>query len=249
MPHGISLPTNIPVSPGLPSIGAPLIAWYRADQGVITPAPSTGNLYGISQWSDLSGNGNHLTQPTIANRPTHAYKPFGYNNQQAIHFAGLNSQYLKTPAQFSIPNNCTYILCGNMDGSTSQQYFFNYGNGGTTPGIQNNAAASQFAAVNTSCAINSFTSDTSTPNMLAASWAGSVTATLYDQQSTNTISGNVSTDGGGLTNLYLGQNGTNLAFLNGNIAEFIIYGAALSATQVQQLFIYMGQRYGINAAA
>lgn len=49
------------------------IALYAADRGVYTDAgttPATLNGDAIYQWNDQSGNGYHLTQATLAKRPT-----------------------------------------------------------------------------------------------------------------------------------------------------------------------------------
>ena len=48
----------------LPSQEPNLIQWNRKNTGITV----TGS--GISQWDDVSGNGNHLKQGTDANRPS-----------------------------------------------------------------------------------------------------------------------------------------------------------------------------------
>lgn len=62
-----------------------LFAWWRADKGVI----SSGGA--VSQWSDQSGNSNHVTQSTAANRPTVVSAQL--NGLPVVRFTGTNSQY------------------------------------------------------------------------------------------------------------------------------------------------------------
>lgn len=66
----MSFPTLFPIDPGaipttqeVPGQIDGLSLWYRSDNVVLT----NGNE--VLQWPDLSGNGNHLSAPTIGQRP------------------------------------------------------------------------------------------------------------------------------------------------------------------------------------
>jgi hypothetical protein len=55
------------------SLGAALIAWYKADAGVYTDNGTTlaTNGQSVQQWNDQSGNGFHLHQTAGINKPTY----------------------------------------------------------------------------------------------------------------------------------------------------------------------------------
>jgi hypothetical protein len=55
------------------SLGAALIAWYKADAGVYTDNGTTlaTNGQSIQQWNDQSGNGYHLHQTVAGKHPTY----------------------------------------------------------------------------------------------------------------------------------------------------------------------------------
>lgn len=76
-------------SPWTPvDLGASLKGFYlaSADKTIAT---------GVSQWTDLSGNNNHLTQATPANQP--AWSATSFNGRPGITFDGL-AHYLKSNA-------------------------------------------------------------------------------------------------------------------------------------------------------
>lgn len=83
--RGGANPGSVPIPERLwvpTDLGANLIAWYDASNAA-SIIQSGG---AVSQWSDLSGNGHHLTQATGANQPTYA--------ANAVTFAHVSNQYL-----------------------------------------------------------------------------------------------------------------------------------------------------------
>lgn len=62
--------------------------WLRADYGVDTSSP-------VAYWPDMSGQGNHATQTTGANKPTYVTS----DGFPSINFSG--SQWLNLPSNFS----------------------------------------------------------------------------------------------------------------------------------------------------
>lgn len=67
-------------------LGANLAAWFRSDLGVTIGT-------GVSQWSDQSGRGNHVTQGTGAQQPT--YVAGVLNGKPVLRFANASSQFLR----------------------------------------------------------------------------------------------------------------------------------------------------------
>jgi hypothetical protein len=73
------------------SLGANLIAWYRADTQVYSDAGTTPatNSSTVQQWNDLSGNGYNLSQATSGKRPT--FLSAGFNSKPTVQFAQPNA--------------------------------------------------------------------------------------------------------------------------------------------------------------
>lgn len=69
-----SLPNPLPIMTGL-------VAWYDAGQGVTYDV--TGS---VSQWFDMSGNGNHISQPYTVFMPYYSSSFAGHNGRPAINF-------------------------------------------------------------------------------------------------------------------------------------------------------------------
>lgn len=80
------------------SLGAALIAWYKADSGVYVDAGVTlaTNSQTVQQWNDQSGNGYHLKQATGGNRPT--FLTAGFNSKQSVTFTVAGSTWMATTA-------------------------------------------------------------------------------------------------------------------------------------------------------
>ncbi len=71
-------------------LGANLFAWFdSADYSTITESGGA-----VAQWSDKSGNGNHVTQATAGYKPT--YSVNGFTGQASLYFAG--DDYLNNTA-------------------------------------------------------------------------------------------------------------------------------------------------------
>jgi hypothetical protein len=77
------------------SLGANLIAWYKADTGVYNDAGTTPATNGqtVQQWNDQSGHGYHLNQAVSGDRPT--FQSTGFNGAQTVSFA---TQFMSTTA-------------------------------------------------------------------------------------------------------------------------------------------------------
>ena len=137
------------------------VGWYVANQGVYSDAGTTPAApgAGVAQWNDLSGHGNHLTQPTAGNRPAYntyaaattaagptTVGPFGggvdtYNPSMAktVLFDGTTS-VLNIPASLALPSTgCTVVMCTRgayycpVSFGSDPTYSINYGWFGGSP--------------------------------------------------------------------------------------------------------------------
>jgi len=97
------------VVPFTPHSRSDLVAWYRYKKMITI----TGS--GVSNWADVSGNGNDLQQGTDANRPSK-------ESDGSILFDGI-SQYLKT-AGFTLNQPTTIYLLARQVTWTDQESIF-----------------------------------------------------------------------------------------------------------------------------
>lgn len=109
-------------SPG--GINSGIEYWYKSDAGVFSDAGVTGSTNGgaVQQWNDQSGNNYHVTQTTLANKPTY------YNStaSQLVNFnpaLSFNSDWLKnTTAIMANTSNYTFINVVIDEGSSNGTY-------------------------------------------------------------------------------------------------------------------------------
>ncbi len=88
-------------------LGANLLQWCRADLGV-TVDPGGG----VSQWGDLSGNGRHYAQATLALQPAYGAAA-GANGTPAVTFDGTDDilrSTLARPAPSTTPTWTWFVL-------------------------------------------------------------------------------------------------------------------------------------------
>jgi hypothetical protein len=93
-----------------------LLLWLDAsNSGSITQSAGS-----VSQWNDLSGNGNNVAQPTGANRPT--YSATGFNGTKpGITFTSGSSQWIQNAsvALNSAPFNVFVVLTTPTSGASN----------------------------------------------------------------------------------------------------------------------------------
>ena len=76
--------------------GASLLAWYRGDAVTL--------VTGVSQWSDKSGNGNHLIQATGGSQPAYTANDATLNNRGTL--LGNGSSTFLNCVAMSVPATC-----------------------------------------------------------------------------------------------------------------------------------------------
>src|SRR5918999_3342798 len=88
--------------PFAPNQLADLAFWYDAVQ---SPVVGSGGI--VEQWQDLSGNGNHATQPTAARRPTRTTDSVG---RQVLRFDGTDDALLVTSPPSLVEGVTVFIV-------------------------------------------------------------------------------------------------------------------------------------------
>lgn len=217
-------------------------AWYRADLGITIGT-------GVSAWADQSGTGDankNLSQGTGSQQPTRNNSDAGYNNQPTLSFASASLQYLISgswASPLSLPE--TVFVVGNTDGSVTNQAYSD-GQGNSRLLYTNSGAAR--AVMYAGATLSSGLGLTSSPLVICSIFnAGS--SSIFVSAQTASASG--SSGAGGTTRSFLlaGVAAGPTAYLNGKLAEIIVYSRALSSTERAQVFVYLGTRYGITIGA
>jgi hypothetical protein len=230
------------------SLGAALIAWYKADVGVYKDAGTTlaANNETVQQWNDQSGNNYHLSQGTGVFRPT--YKTGTLNSLPILDFNGVN--FILTSSQpvslggtvlsvFFVRKITATVLNGRVIGISTpgssdigtDTAILEY-----TPGTSITTPTSYNAGNKSNGTIT-----TSTWNEIGTIWDG-VTNTMYINNSAQTGVANTPTFASSV-DLEVFSNGGNIP--TGQIAEIVICKAALSSTERDNLSTYFMNKWGV----
>jgi hypothetical protein len=150
--------TSTPPTPSpLSILGSALAAWWRSDVVVLNGAT-------VSQWTDQSGNGRHLTQGTTANQPLYNVVG-GPNATPSLLFDGTDDVLINATIDRAIPSTeITYVwLVFRQVTWVSTRRIFGFGTASNTVCAIQNSATPQIAQAdstivngNTALAINTY---------------------------------------------------------------------------------------------
>ena len=217
-----------------------LKAWYKADA---LPA----NSASVGTWSDQTGN-YPVTQATTGSQPT--YVANDINGEPALHFSG--GQTLLTSASFGagVNGDITIISVGSTTQPGTQQYSAYIGNTGanTSRGIGYQYGYQAFSlAYNDNYgaaapSANTFVSEAA----LVSSNVSSVTYYRNGVQTgTSTLGGAQNISPGFAVGSYYGLGG----FWQGDLAEVLVYDHQLSVTELQDVGVYLANKYALPSTA
>ncbi|HEO64457.1 MAG TPA: hypothetical protein ENI73_01165 [Spirochaetes bacterium] len=218
--------------------------WLKADAGITTAT-------GVSNWADQSGNGNNATQGTGSSQPAFIASEPTLNNQAVVRFDGTND--FMTMPEFMNSSQPTLIIVGKSASGASQRFFHDYGGVlydreitiwyrfglGYEFAIKdtslnwisqvNGSTLSYFIGTNIviGTSINVYYNGA----MLSASNAGYNTTTTWTTGPPPTL-GKFS--------------GSSTNYLNGDIAEIIIYNNPISNADRLGVESYLSKKYGIS---
>lgn len=214
---------------GIPTSG--LHMWLRADAGVIA---SGGR---VSEWRDQSGNGRHGTMPSLSRQP---YLVTGaLNGLPVLRFAGAQSLYLSTVAQ---PTTFTVFVVGK-NSETSASFSMILGPGNNSPNNQMRweyGSQALFVGLgNDMPIIRTTVGDNRTYHALSARYDGSSMSVYRDG---NFVSSHSFTTSGPWTLASVGSYSSTY-FMEGDLAEVIIYDRALSETDRAVVNAHLESKY------
>jgi hypothetical protein len=221
---------------------AGLSAWYKIDSVVSTDGST------VATWADSSGNGFDLTQGTDSSRPT--YQTNEINSTLAcLRFDGTDDVLLNAAAGFDVPQPFTTLMVLRQIAWADGQWIWDSQTASEGGLVQEPSGASPnlelwggtaFTATNAQLTIGTWGIVTTVHN--GASSSIRVDHAAADATPTT---GDIGTSGieNGLR-LASKINATN--FANFDVAEWLIYGSALSAGDQNNLRRYLSLKYGIT---
>lgn len=207
---------------------ATLHSWFDAS----VPSSITGSP--VSQWSDLSGNGNHITQASGSQKPTTGVHTMNGRNvltfsQAANTLLARGSVTIAQPLTvFAVAKLTTGLantqILGNLTNPEATLFAFDSGGGGKwslyAGSVQQGSIATTLNAVQVSAVFNGASSG------------------LWVDGATSTLGG--SPGAAGRTDLEIGDANS----WEGDIAEVLIYSSALSTPNRQAVEAYLKAKWG-----
>ena len=224
---------SIPIPQRLPG----LKAWYDAsDAASFSYSSSTV----VSQWNDLSGNGKHLTQGTVANQPN---RNVLQNGLTCVAFDGTNDTMSCTgvfsTTVWDTANPHTFIVVSKITGTPASQ---------RSPISANNArpfkqSAGTIAAYAGSILDSGVTWGNTNARLVIIGFHGDTTSFINVDGGTH-VTGNVSTFAD--SKLDVGSYTGTQEFWQGNICEVICMAGKISAPDETMIVNYLKAKWGIT---
>jgi hypothetical protein len=199
----------------------------------------------VSQWSDLSGNGLHLTQSTEANRPSTTT----VNGLQAVDFDGTND-HLFTSTQ---ANARTVFNVHVLDVASFAQTIYHTQSGSGLTDLRMHllysALFAEYRSQSVASGVNQGVSGgarTANQRLTAITFSGTASTGRLDGAS---LAGTALATGSNQLGIWLGIrniSGTLSLPLNGKICEHIIYDRVLSAGEIGTVERYLASKWGVT---
>lgn len=215
--------------------------WLRADLGTTIAT-------GVSQWNDQSGTGDsnkNVVQATGSKQPTLTASDAAYNNQATLSFASASLQVLRSGTwSVALTQPTTVIVVGNWTVNSGGRFI----DGLTqhTLEILDNGASSGIsidASVQLSAGASSYDGSKA---VICGVFNGASSKIFKNNSQTPLVTGNAGATGATGTEVGAEANGSN--YLNGKIAEVIIYNKVLALSDQLTVFQYLGTRYNISVS-
>lgn len=202
----------------------------------------------ISQWNDISGNGNNVLNATNATQPAYNVNDTSYNGFPSIQFSNAIGDFLISSAFTggTLAQPTTHIYVAHLtsiagftqqlnDGQANRQIVYASGTSGT---LDMTAIA---AAQNSSYVINVPT--------VAAGVFNSPNSKLYANNSQTALTPAVGSGDVGNNSLdRLSVSAAGSQGWNGKIVEIMIIAGIPSANEMKAIFQYLGARYNISVS-
>lgn len=202
----------------------------------------------VSQWDDKFGNGNNATQGTGSLQPITGTRTL--NGLNVIDFAG-NDRFNLNHDLFDLPS--TIFIVAKSDSSTlSLQTLLSRRDGSTSSGtflirynVNSNSEISLFTKTGTGSAVSSINPTITIPLLITTKC--SIPGELHIEAggvSNTTLVPSDTYDNDNSGGSYIGST-LSSQYLNGYIAEIIIYGRLLDASETTKVQNYLNTKWGL----
>lgn len=247
----------------IPSSGN--VLWLRADRAVFNNNSGTQAILGdlVQVWEDQSGNGNHFRQDVNSYRPQLVAIANTLCSQPLLRFEVSRRTYLGSPFKMSGPQTVFIVfLQPGMAGNPQTLISVKSNSGTYTEALCSDHPAyrplsymcgvpSSVSGGTTLNAVGNNTSFSSTGNLFTMTYdGGTVSSPSSYRANYNGTSSAVAASGlfGRLMNDTTSIGGRapeqNYSFLNGYIAEIIMYNRVLAVPEIHQVEAYLLGKYG-----
>ncbi|MGR3218839.1 MAG: hypothetical protein ACUZ8H_03350 [Candidatus Anammoxibacter sp.] len=220
---------------------------YAADTSTITDVAGA-----VSQWNDISGNGNHATQGTGSAQPT--TNSSTQNNKNILEFDG--GDYLVSPlgSMFSGSDKPFTIFTMSLNTSGAAKYIWNAGRASASEpliGLRYEADGFDVLKRDDASVLVEKTGGSNvdgTPEILTVACAGTTislnknSTVVYTAQAFDV--GTTTIDQFTIGALNIGGSQSN--FLTGKIGEIVVYDRLLSAVEIADIEFEMLTGWGIS---
>jgi len=228
-----------------------LTMWFKADDASKLAKPGGGTLSNgdsISSWTDETGN-YVVSQSNSFNQPS--YVSSDLNGKAGLHFSG--SQWLSSTvsADPGLQGDITVINVGMTTAPSAQTYSLDLGNGSTT-GVHRAlgflSGNEIFDTFNISCSGGSAPASGTFLAQIATLDPTISNVTFYQN---GAVSGNGSLSGVQALDLGITIGAIYGGTYNwqGDIVEQLVYDHKLSPTELQQVSLYLSNKYGLPYSA
>lgn len=218
-----------------PAAVSGLSIWLKADAGVLdtNDAAITVDATAVKTWQDQSGNANHFTNANAGERPL--WKTNITNGKPVLRFVTDDRYSLTLGGALSQPN--TIFVVGKANAADT---FFVDGSGGRNAiYVQGTGTYSMYAG---STELGATARDANFHVMMGLFNGAS---SIHWTDGLEDATGNAGNNALGAS-VRIGSNSAADNFLNGDIAEILIYNAAVSAANRTLINRYLGNKYGIT---
>jgi hypothetical protein len=199
-----------------------LLAWYTAD------ALSLNDGDEVASWTDSSGNANHAVQSTSARRPI--YKSNIVNGQPVVRFSYTNNSFMSFTSRLTTVQ--TIFVVTKHNGVGAADYPFMFGDPSSYD-FHGESGAKMFSAY-----AHSFVRD-------GAGYVNGVSTAVLSIDKPSSFANIAVVTTGNTTIGFLSQDRNIERAWDGDIAEILIYSAALSTTDRQAIESYLRDKYSL----